>query len=292
MADDKIGVEVKPGSVAVSASGKAARRLGTQLADLISPFSGTFGLVGDHLQNYRQICAIKALVHAKQLAEEAGLEIHPVHPKFLLTWTEKASLEDDDELSKKWGNLLLSSMGDFDNQSIWAANILSEMGPDDALFLDRFALKIPNPAEGVPASFGANGTIEGTMEIRGILQKANEKISNLTHTEVNESDLVSRTLDFIWDEHIDTKSSVAVCRIKFNYNKTEIVKTIDARPRTQIQMFLTKGLVTYRSTSEGIVIQDKIGLSSELSTILYIEWVELTEVGQYFLNLVSPPAPS
>ena len=39
---------------------------------------------------------------SNKYAEQQGIEIKPTPPKFLLPFIEKASLEDDTELQKKW----------------------------------------------------------------------------------------------------------------------------------------------------------------------------------------------
>lgn len=132
---EKISAEagIKGGKLEVT--GKAASRLGHQLADLISPFSEVAGAAGDHINVWRQASLLRSLELAHKIAEAKGIAIKPVSPKFLIPWAEKASLEEDDQLAELWAVLLLSSMGDYDSTSNWVANVLSEIGPLEAKIL-------------------------------------------------------------------------------------------------------------------------------------------------------------
>lgn len=74
---------------------------------------------------------------ANKHAEQLGIEIKPTPPKFLLPFIEKASLEDDDELKKKWAKLLVAASSEYNPFHIVYAEILSQIGRDEAKLLKQ-----------------------------------------------------------------------------------------------------------------------------------------------------------
>ncbi|MEO1609211.1 MAG: hypothetical protein AAFR90_07645 [Pseudomonadota bacterium] len=136
MTDEKLSVEAKADGLSLEVAGKASQRLASQLSDLLSPFTEMAGIAGDHLRIWRSQSVAKALQHAHQKAKDDDIQLEPVPPKILSKWVEGASLEDNDELSEKWGNLLLNSMGEFDITRVWAISKLSELGPNEAKLLE------------------------------------------------------------------------------------------------------------------------------------------------------------
>lgn len=135
--DDKVelGIGAEGGSLAVA--GDAAGRFGHQIADFLSPLTEGFGLIGDHVRIWRQEAVLRALENFHKEARERDVPLRPVPPKMLVRWIEGASLEDDEELSKKWARLLLHSSRNSSNEYVWAANILSNLSPSEAVFLDN-----------------------------------------------------------------------------------------------------------------------------------------------------------
>jgi hypothetical protein len=137
MTDDRISAEITPTGGSLEVKGDGAGRLTNQLADLLSIFSEPVGYLGDKFRVWRQVAVIRSLQRAQEIAQESGLALQPVSPKFLVNWVEKASLEDDDLLTDRWARLLLSGMGRSDHSHFWATNVLAELSPEEAKILDN-----------------------------------------------------------------------------------------------------------------------------------------------------------
>lgn len=148
--NDEFSIEVGPKGGKLSLKGSSASRSSEQWADLFSPFSEIGGAIGDHIRIWRATSVACALEKAHAKAEKRGIDIRPASPKFLVHWAEKASLEDSEDLSDLWANLLLSAMGDFDSESLWCVNLLSEIGPTEARLLSDLHTKA--------CRFGADAT--------------------------------------------------------------------------------------------------------------------------------------
>jgi len=130
-------VEVGAGPVKVAASGASVARIGESIADLISPFSQGFGLVGDHIRIYRQRSVAAVLSKATEIAGEREQRISPVNPKNLFPIIENASLESDDgeEIIDLWARLLLTGTENFDAELAVFSDVLKRIGKSEALFL-------------------------------------------------------------------------------------------------------------------------------------------------------------
>lgn len=82
------------------------------------------------LATFNAICE-----YANKYAEKMGIEIKPTPPKFLLPFIEKASLEDDIDLQKKWAKLLVEAGKEYNSVYIQYANILSQISGEEAKVL-------------------------------------------------------------------------------------------------------------------------------------------------------------
>jgi len=135
--DDKIKTKASAAGVEIEAAGGGAARLTNALADALSPFTQPMGLLGDEIESFRihrRIKAIETLKRASELQEEIGIEPHPVSPKLLSNWIEKASLESDDDqsLSELYALLLAKSPEDFSPIHALCIDILGKIGPLEA----------------------------------------------------------------------------------------------------------------------------------------------------------------
>lgn len=130
-------VEVSAGPVKVAASGRSVARVGEAIADLISPFSQGFGLVGDHIRIYRERSVASVLRRASEIAQERNEEIAPVNPKNLLPLIENASLESDEgnEITELWARLLLTGSAEFDAELAVFSDVLKRVGKAEASLL-------------------------------------------------------------------------------------------------------------------------------------------------------------
>lgn len=106
----ELEISISKESFSTKLKSNAVDRLANGIADLLSPFTESAGLLGDSVRMYRQNNAIKGLAKATQLARHNEVELKPVEPKFLVQWLEGASLEDDgkEDLSDLWAGLLVA----------------------------------------------------------------------------------------------------------------------------------------------------------------------------------------
>lgn len=134
---DEEKIEIGLGQTKLAVAGKGISRVADSVADLLSPFSQGFGLVGDHIRIYRERSLESVLLRANALAEERGEKPTNLHPKNLVQLAENASLEDDDAdgLAEVWARLLLSGTETFDAEMAQLSDSLKRIGKTEAEFL-------------------------------------------------------------------------------------------------------------------------------------------------------------
>ncbi|MEO0980804.1 MAG: hypothetical protein AAFY24_26325 [Pseudomonadota bacterium] len=142
MKDDKIKTKASATGVEIEAAGSGAARLTNALADALSPFTQPMGLLGDEIEAFRihrRVKAIETLKRASERQDELGIERHPVSPKLLNTWLEKASLEADDDqiLTEYWATVLAKSPEKFSALHAMCMDILSKIGSLEARVFQR-----------------------------------------------------------------------------------------------------------------------------------------------------------
>ena len=89
----------------------ALKAVGKVLNDIISPVSEGFGALGDKIRVYRAKSLEDTLTEAKEIANERGVKLENVPPKFMIQWAEGASAENtdtQDNLQTLWANLLVN----------------------------------------------------------------------------------------------------------------------------------------------------------------------------------------
>lgn len=126
---DEFTVAVGPDKASMTARGESASRLTNSFVDLLSFFTDGAGALGDMVRAYRIENAIRAMARARKLAEDNHLNLKPVPPKFLIQWTEAASLEEpgDHDLSESWAHLLVNAGMGLKPTHILFKRLLSEM---------------------------------------------------------------------------------------------------------------------------------------------------------------------
>ena len=127
--------------ISVTISQKSSDKVIGALVDIFSPVSQSLGLLGDRINTYRQqqeITALKMLREAKRIAKEKNVVLELPPPKFMLPYMDSASIEDgeDEEIRKKYANLLVSAGQQMDSFVYFARTLLSELAPDEAKLLD------------------------------------------------------------------------------------------------------------------------------------------------------------
>ena len=126
---DEIELSTDGKSFTVRGKGDFVSRWGNGLADLFKRFGQHYGEKGDaveHDRNMKRMIRVyneealkQALIMSLKKMDQIGVIPQPVSPKYLAQWGEAASLEDledDENLSDIWANLLVtSSIGKTEN---------------------------------------------------------------------------------------------------------------------------------------------------------------------------------
>lgn len=113
-------------------------RLANALTDLLSPLTEGLGLVGDSIRAHRENQAIKRTLAARQLIDQSGLQISGAPLKFIASWAEAVSIEDENsELNDMWERLLANSSVGYEHRFLSYVEILKSMSGDEARFLKR-----------------------------------------------------------------------------------------------------------------------------------------------------------
>ncbi|WP_422021455.1 hypothetical protein [Pyruvatibacter mobilis] len=138
---ERIEGSIGSDSASFSIEGDSGEGLLKRAADLISPFSETFGLLGDKIRIYRETSLLRSIKKARQLADAEGLELQEPPQKFLIHWAEHASMEDGGELdvAERWANLLVSAATDFRPGHLLFIRILGEITSVEAQLIERIA---------------------------------------------------------------------------------------------------------------------------------------------------------
>lgn len=133
---DRTKFEISDRKLKASLPAEQASALWQQISDLLSPVIESAGLLGDYIRYFRQRAALATFNKMRDLATEGNLQLHPVPPKFLVQFIEKASLEDDEsELVETWAELLLSAATNYDPAYVRSIEILSQIGPAEVRYL-------------------------------------------------------------------------------------------------------------------------------------------------------------
>jgi hypothetical protein len=143
----KISVEavVKPfGELLTKLLGGSAEQIGGIGEDY-------FADIRHNLAGKRQRRRVETLLaKTKYVIEDAGFEPKGVPDEILIPLLRAASLQDEATLQDMWANLLANAANP-DGETIRRVfiNILCELSPNDALFLDKF-IDAPEPPFGMP----------------------------------------------------------------------------------------------------------------------------------------------
>ncbi len=119
---------------------ESSGRLVDALADIIRPFSEKRGLRADLIRLQREEVAIAIALKAVERLRITGSTPHSIPNKILVPMLEKASLEEpNSELIDRWANLLASTACSPHIKAVTFADVLSQIGGDEAQLLDRIA---------------------------------------------------------------------------------------------------------------------------------------------------------
>jgi Abortive infection alpha len=103
------------------------------------PAATEVGLMfGDAVRVWRLKRAVRYLEDVREVASKAGLRLKPVAPRLLFPILDSASLEDDQDLHRRWVALLANAARtDSDLVLPCFPDILRQLTPEEAQFLDR-----------------------------------------------------------------------------------------------------------------------------------------------------------
>lgn len=119
------------------------------LDDLFGP---TFRELGEYLADKVRLHRVRALKKILERAKEIGPAaedyLAPPSLKFLLTFTDRASLEEADDLTDLWARLLNQAATAEKVEHLYFADVLSKLGPQEAKIIEDIALhpRIPRGA--------------------------------------------------------------------------------------------------------------------------------------------------
>lgn len=138
---------------------------------------------GDRVRLRRWKAQYKLFEKASQFAEERGIGPQEIPQKALFPLLERATLEDpeDDAMMDRWANLLVASADPAHDVPLGFSEILSQLGPREAQFLDTIyerCTELPREewwARGVTFTAIA----EGTPEVRAAAQLVIESLYRL-----------------------------------------------------------------------------------------------------------------
>lgn len=104
------------------------------------PVATEVGLIlGDYFRVWRLKNAVRLLDDVKQVASDANLRLKPVAPRLLFPILDAATLDDDEDLHKRWVALLTNAaQTDFDSEILPCfPDILKQLTSVEAQFLDK-----------------------------------------------------------------------------------------------------------------------------------------------------------
>jgi hypothetical protein len=111
---------------------------------LFGPAATEIGLSwGEAFRVWRLKRTVRLLEDVKQIASDAGLDLKPVAPRLLFPILEAASLEDDEDLRRRWVALLTNAARtDFHNEVLPAfPDILKQLTSEEASSWTELAIK-------------------------------------------------------------------------------------------------------------------------------------------------------
>lgn len=112
---------------------------------LLGPAATEVGLsLADSARVWRMRRFLRLFEKVKAMAEIAGIEVKPVAPRLLFPILDAASLEDDEDLQRRWAALLTNAATtDFTTDVLPSfPDILRQLTPAEAQFLDRVEYEV------------------------------------------------------------------------------------------------------------------------------------------------------
>jgi hypothetical protein len=136
---------------------------------LLGPSATEVGLMwGDVFRVRRLKNALRLFEDVKEVASEAGLRLKPVAPRLLLPILESASLEDEEDLHKRWVALLTNAAIANSPSAVLPAfpDILKQLTSQEAQFLDKAYDEVTTNEENQIASRAPEHRLEPPQPVR------------------------------------------------------------------------------------------------------------------------------
>jgi Abortive infection alpha len=115
------------------------------LLGLLGPAATEIGLgLADSARLWRMRRAARFLNEVKAILDAAGVDVKSVPPRTLFPILDNASLEDDEELQRRWAILLSNAARtDFESEILSSfPDILRQLTPTEVQFLDRVEYEV------------------------------------------------------------------------------------------------------------------------------------------------------
>jgi hypothetical protein len=145
---------------------------------LAGPAAEELGLTfGEHIRQFRFNREVRLLTRTKEMLEEAGISPKHVPLKLLYPLIQNGVLEEDDSLQDKWAALLANSCEEGNEVLPSFPEILKQITPAEAQFLDSAYDEISEGGYGpkIPIKEGALAAITkvmiGDMERLGLIDR-------------------------------------------------------------------------------------------------------------------------
>lgn len=95
--------------------------------------------LGDNLRFYLESRVPKVFARAGAIAQEEGIEPHPIKPGLFTRLIIDASMSDEDEeITEWWANLILEASLAGSNRHAVFSDMMAAVGPQEAMFLQKF----------------------------------------------------------------------------------------------------------------------------------------------------------
>jgi hypothetical protein len=113
------------------------KALGRALEQFLGPAAGEMGqLIADQVRYMRWRAALKIIERAEKISSEQNLSKREVPIRFLVPFLEKASLQDEDQLSEMWSGLLAKARDEYKDRFIGYIDILNTLSPGEVQVLN------------------------------------------------------------------------------------------------------------------------------------------------------------
>jgi hypothetical protein len=283
-----ISIEVgAPVSITAEVPAESTGRLLDALTDAIRPFTESRGLKADQIRLQRAEVAVEIAKRAHQITEIQAANIKPLGNKFLVPFLEKASLEDPASgLLDKWASLLASAATDPGDDLSVCTSILSEIGPVEAMLLDRARSQLERRGSW-PAPNSLKVAIEWAEVAKREYGGIQDAMADYAEEKIGETDLLPDLVKFSeLSPHVVTYFQFG----RQGYEPKRMAIEFSDKEQVAIDVLAYRNLLKEDSYWEMVQLGQP-NRKPHRGT-LHIGYFSLTNLGILFLKRVSSKLPS